>query len=152
MQALSDNFSFFQKLPPPPLPCSGPVDPQHGHSRTTRNARLPIVPRQSFAAALVCLSFRAKQVLTFPAFHLLKLRSYYCIVHLSSTLSPYMSPYEHHKSLLIRTYTTTPCFRIFRCWCLQTGTPMQNDLDEFFAVADFVNPGLLGTLKDFRSR
>ncbi|CAN0454260.1 unnamed protein product, partial [Hapterophycus canaliculatus] len=34
----------------------------------------------------------------------------------------------------------------------QTGTPMQNDLDEFFAVADFVNPGLLGSLKSFRSR
>ncbi|CAN0464314.1 unnamed protein product, partial [Ectocarpus sp. 12 AP-2014] len=33
-----------------------------------------------------------------------------------------------------------------------TGTPMQNDLDEFFAVADFVNPGLLGSLKSFRSR
>ncbi|CAM9725690.1 unnamed protein product [Scytosiphon promiscuus] len=33
-----------------------------------------------------------------------------------------------------------------------TGTPMQNDLDEFFAVADFVNPGLLGNLKSFRSR
>lgn len=29
---------------------------------------------------------------------------------------------------------------------------MQNDLGEFFAVADFVNPGLLGTLKSFRSR
>lgn len=29
---------------------------------------------------------------------------------------------------------------------------MQNDLDEFFAVADFVNPGLLGSLKTFRSR
>ena len=35
---------------------------------------------------------------------------------------------------------------------MQTGTPMQNDLDEFFAVADFANPGLLGTLKGFRSR
>ena len=35
---------------------------------------------------------------------------------------------------------------------LKTGTPMQNDLDEFFAVADFVNPGLLGSLKTFRSR
>ncbi|CAM9590447.1 unnamed protein product [Ectocarpus sp. 6 AP-2014] len=33
-----------------------------------------------------------------------------------------------------------------------TGTPMQNDLDEFFAVADFVNPALLGSLKSFRSR
>lgn len=29
---------------------------------------------------------------------------------------------------------------------------MQNDLDEFFAVADFVNPGLLGDIKSFRSR
>lgn len=29
---------------------------------------------------------------------------------------------------------------------------MQNDLDEFFAIADFVNPGLLGDLRSFRIR
>ncbi|CAN8074925.1 unnamed protein product [Agarophyton chilense] len=32
-----------------------------------------------------------------------------------------------------------------------TGTPVQNDLDEFFAVCDFVNPGCLGTLQCFRN-
>ncbi|PXF48375.1 DNA repair and recombination protein RAD54B [Gracilariopsis chorda] len=32
-----------------------------------------------------------------------------------------------------------------------TGTPVQNDLDEFFAVCDFVNPGCLGTLQSFRN-
>ncbi|CAM9759137.1 unnamed protein product, partial [Choristocarpus tenellus] len=35
---------------------------------------------------------------------------------------------------------------------LLTGTPMQNDLDEFFSMADFVNPGILGDIKSFRSR
>ena len=33
---------------------------------------------------------------------------------------------------------------------LLTGTPMQNDLMEFYAMADFTNPGILGNLEDFR--
>lgn len=31
-----------------------------------------------------------------------------------------------------------------------TGTPIQNDLTEFYNLIDFVNPGLLGTSKDFQ--
>ncbi|XP_071458342.1 DNA repair and recombination protein RAD54B isoform X2 [Marmota flaviventris] len=31
-----------------------------------------------------------------------------------------------------------------------TGTPVQNDLQEFFALIDFVNPGILGTLSSYR--
>lgn len=33
---------------------------------------------------------------------------------------------------------------------LLTGTPIQNDLDEFFAVMDFACPGLMGDLTSFR--
>jgi len=33
---------------------------------------------------------------------------------------------------------------------LLTGTPMQNDLQEFFAMVDFTNPGILGTQEEFR--
>lgn len=32
-----------------------------------------------------------------------------------------------------------------------TGTPVQNDLEEFFAVCDFVNPGCFGSLTSFRN-
>lgn len=35
---------------------------------------------------------------------------------------------------------------------LLTGTPMQNDLEEFFAMVDFTNPGVLGTQEDFRKK
>jgi DNA repair and recombination RAD54-like protein len=35
---------------------------------------------------------------------------------------------------------------------LLTGTPMQNDLQEFFAMVDFTNPGVLGTQEDFRKK
>jgi DNA repair and recombination RAD54-like protein len=33
---------------------------------------------------------------------------------------------------------------------LLTGTPMQNDLEEFYAMVDFTNPGILGTQEEFR--
>jgi len=33
---------------------------------------------------------------------------------------------------------------------LLTGTPMQNDLNEFYAMVDFTNPGILGCPEDFR--
>jgi DNA repair and recombination protein RAD54 and RAD54-like protein len=33
---------------------------------------------------------------------------------------------------------------------LLTGTPMQNDLEEFYAMVDFTNRGILGTPEDFR--
>jgi DNA repair and recombination protein RAD54 and RAD54-like protein len=35
---------------------------------------------------------------------------------------------------------------------LLTGTPMQNDLEEYYAMANFTNPGILGTQEDFRRR
>ena len=35
---------------------------------------------------------------------------------------------------------------------LLTGTPMQNDLQEFFAMVDFTNPGVLGSQEDFRRK
>ena len=31
-----------------------------------------------------------------------------------------------------------------------TGTPVQNNLSEFYNVANFANPGILGDLKSFR--
>lgn len=33
---------------------------------------------------------------------------------------------------------------------LSLGTPVQNDLQEFFALVDFVNPGILGSLSSYR--
>jgi DNA repair and recombination RAD54-like protein len=35
---------------------------------------------------------------------------------------------------------------------LLTGTPMQNDLQEFYAMVDFTNPGSLGSPEEFRRK
>jgi len=35
---------------------------------------------------------------------------------------------------------------------LLSGTPMQNKLDEFYAMVDFTNPGILGKIEHFRRR
>ncbi|XP_014215295.1 DNA repair and recombination protein RAD54B isoform X2 [Copidosoma floridanum] len=34
---------------------------------------------------------------------------------------------------------------------LLTGTPLQNDLQEFYTLANFVNPGILGSFSEFKS-
>jgi len=33
---------------------------------------------------------------------------------------------------------------------LYTGTPVQNDLQEFYAIIEFVNPGILGSCTAYR--
>ncbi len=45
-----------------------------------------------------------------------------------------------------RSLAALPCCRRI----LLSGTPMQNDLDEFYAMVDFTNPGILGTPQFFR--
>lgn len=46
----------------------------------------------------------------------------------------------------IEALKSLPC----RARVILTGTPVQNDLEEFFAVCDFVNPGCLRSLTSFR--
>ncbi len=45
-----------------------------------------------------------------------------------------------------RSLASLPCSRRI----LLSGTPMQNDLDEFYAMVDFANPGVLGLPQFFR--
>jgi len=47
-----------------------------------------------------------------------------------------------------RALHSLPCKRRI----LLTGTPMQNDLEEFYAMVDFCNPGILGDTENFRKR
>lgn len=52
-----------------------------------------------------------------------------------------------HGNKTIEALRKLPCRRRV----ILTGTPVQNDLGEFFAVCDFVNPGCLNSLASFRS-
>lgn len=49
------------------------------------------------------------------------------------------------------TYTALTGLRVDRRVIL-SGTPIQNDLTEYFALLDFANPGYLGTRADFRKK
>lgn len=49
---------------------------------------------------------------------------------------------------LVQALDAIPCGRRV----LLSGTPMQNDLNEFYAMVHFTNPGCLGTAAQFRRR
>lgn len=53
---------------------------------------------------------------------------------------------KNDSTLTNRALDSLPCKRRV----LLSGTPMQNHLDEFYAMVDFCNPGCLGTPADFR--
>lgn len=50
-------------------------------------------------------------------------------------------------SAMEKTASTTPCHRV-----ALTGTPLENHLDELWSILDFLNPGILGNLREFRSQ
>ncbi|KAF5448145.1 hypothetical protein F2P56_028703 [Juglans regia] len=53
---------------------------------------------------------------------------------------------KNDQTLTNRALATLPCKRRI----LLSGTPMQNDLEEFFAMVNFTNPGILGDVVYFR--
>ncbi|EKX48582.1 hypothetical protein GUITHDRAFT_68686, partial [Guillardia theta CCMP2712] len=53
---------------------------------------------------------------------------------------------KNDKTITNKALASLPCLRRV----LLSGTPMQNDLEEFFAMVDFTNPGVLGTAAQFR--
>ncbi|CAL9753894.1 unnamed protein product [Musa acuminata subsp. burmannicoides] len=53
---------------------------------------------------------------------------------------------KNDQTLTNRALASLPCKRRI----LLSGTPMQNDLEEFFAMVDFTNPGILGDATYFR--
>ncbi|KAG0596659.1 hypothetical protein M758_UG273900 [Ceratodon purpureus] len=53
---------------------------------------------------------------------------------------------KNDKTLTNQALASLPCFRRV----LLSGTPMQNDLEEFFAMVNFTNPGVLGGASKFR--
>ena len=55
---------------------------------------------------------------------------------------------KYAETLTYGVLLTLPCKRRV----LLSGTPMQNNLDEFFAMADLVNPGVFGEERQFRKQ
>ncbi|KAG8185030.1 hypothetical protein JTE90_017053 [Oedothorax gibbosus] len=53
------------------------------------------------------------------------------------------------KNINIKISSVVNCLSTTRR-ILLTGTPIQNDLSEYFSIVDFVNPGALGSLQSFR--
>jgi superfamily II DNA or RNA helicase len=55
---------------------------------------------------------------------------------------------KNDETLTNKALNDLPCRRRI----LLTGTPMQNDLTEFYAMLDFTNPGVLGDVQQFNKR
>ena len=55
---------------------------------------------------------------------------------------------KNDQTLTNKALATLACRRRI----LLSGTPLQNDLDEFYAMVHFTNPGILGTSAAFRKR
>eukprot|EP00911_Craspedida_sp_UC1_P002987 UC1_evm1s2183 len=54
---------------------------------------------------------------------------------------------KNTSSKIVRALMQLPCRRRV----ILTGTPVQNNLQEFYAIMEFVNPGVLGSQQTFRS-
>ena len=55
---------------------------------------------------------------------------------------------KNDETLTNKALDALPCARRV----LLSGTPIQNHLDEFFAMVNFANPGVLGTAQEFHRR
>ncbi|RHY83979.1 hypothetical protein DYB35_001764 [Aphanomyces astaci] len=55
---------------------------------------------------------------------------------------------KNAQSQINQALAALPCKRRI----LLSGTPMQNDLEEFYAMVDFTNPNILGDTREFRRR
>lgn len=53
---------------------------------------------------------------------------------------------KNDQKLTNKAFASLPC----TCPILLSGTPMQNDLEEFFSMVNFTNPGVLGDASYFR--
>ncbi|KAK1288717.1 DNA repair and recombination protein RAD54 [Acorus calamus] len=63
-----------------------------------------------------------------------------------SGIDNFMRPSSPFQAPVVQALAALPCSRRI----LLSGTPMQNDLEEFFSMVNFTNPGILGDAAYFR--
>ncbi len=118
----------------------------HGPSRLTGNSLKNQIENSDLVLTTYSLSHRDESVINSFSWGRIALDEAQNIKNVSTKQSKAIRNLVESQLMEDR-QDSSPCHRI-----ALTGTPLENHLDELWSIFDFLNPGFLGKLSEFRSR
>lgn len=118
----------------------------HGPTRLLGNSFIEVIKEQDLIVTTYSLAYRDQDLFENIDWARVTLDEAQNIKNLSSKQTQAVRAISHAQ-LAREHFRKRPCHRI-----ALTGTPLENHLEELWSIFDFLNPNLLGSLAEFRSR